>query len=242
MLTPADIALRLEDIKTKLKTHLGITLGSKLGDSGRYGVAFQISPDKALKITVDKKESLNNVRMQKLHLKHFVEVYRVFQFKSLPDIYFSILEKLNPLSDDQKYALKAVPNAIAVFNSEYDKMLKLGELSLADNSEAKEKSFAQIRSIQKQLTPLAKGFLVFEVLTPNYNWSMVAVTKVPNFINQLTEAFQEFKQRGFKNLDIHSQNMGISDNGTLKFFDFGHKSQVPGSGRIETLKAAYPYP
>lgn len=133
---PYVIKDNLSYIKDKLKS-AGIPLGKELG-SGEYGTAFE-SGDKVLKVTIDTTEADNNAALKSANLKHYVKVYRVFKFKDNPKLYFSLLERVKPISGKEFDVMKLYQPFIRKFNS-LDKMLKeaFNDLKNKDNITDKE--------------------------------------------------------------------------------------------------------
>lgn len=245
-LTPSDISLELDNIKSKLKKYLNITLGSKIG-SGLFGSAFMISSNKVLKISTDKVEAENNAKMQKLNLKHYVKVYRVFQFKSLPNFYFSILEFLQPVSDLVGNLLEFFRKPLNIFYKKImDKKGPLNDITITEGPRKNERQdiLAKFQQNQFQFSPealaLVRYGLTDSIFTQVAHYFRALDTlndavRYPEKLNQVVDAFEEFRIHGFNKLDSHRDNAGMKK-GVLKFFDFGNVSQIPGSGKIETIE------
>lgn len=45
-----------------------------------------------------------------------------------------------------------------------------------------------------------------------------------NVVSQLVSIYKECKKLGFRNMDLHSENVGYDKNGVLKLLDIGHNS------------------
>lgn len=86
-----------DQILNIFKEKLNIDNISYLG-SGFFGDAYDIGNDRVLKITRDKTEAIESLKIKSKNLKHIANVYDVYQVKSKSEnktYYIIILEKLN---------------------------------------------------------------------------------------------------------------------------------------------------
>ena len=234
------IEKNLPEIKNKLKP-LGYSISNPMANGeGKYGVAFELPGGKVLKITTDELEAKNNAALKVAKLKHVVQVFRVFALKSFPGVYFSELEKVDPLGSQEKSIMKMYRYYLQnfdVFVKQFKKLPKTLDTIQTDDKDLLE-SLSLIRKNKNKFTPMSLGVLLHAVKKDVYSGSLLVeeALDAPDFFNQLWESLEEFNKKGLAALDLHSGNAGKKGK-ILKFFDFGHSSFVPGPKKIEPIDA-----
>ena len=96
-----------DEILPRLKKYTKYVLGPEL-NHGHYGVAYALQNDsnKVLKVTADRDEARTSSKLVGRTFKHVVQIYRVFEFKTLKGVYFLLEERLQPLNSEEAVVVK----------------------------------------------------------------------------------------------------------------------------------------
>ena len=165
---------------------------------GRHGIAYDIGNDRVLKITKDKSEAVENLKLIDKKLKYVAEIFHVYEVKSksheIPDTYAIVLEKLDTDTeivrryDRLEYAFEKImdvkiPDVIEHYLEEWNH---------------KEVNKEKINSYFKKNPQDAE------------------------FFGGLLRIAEESKAEGIDSYDfLNPLNLGYKKNGALAFFDVG---------------------
>ncbi len=165
---------------------------------GTYGLAYDIGGDKIMKVTSDKSEAVESLKIKGKTMKHLADVYEVYyitpkQDSEIPESYVIILEKLKT---DEPYFNKMLRRVYYVFNN----ILKLDFNNTIDDY-----VFYGRNDNEKEI-----------------NQYMSKNPEDSKFYYGLLAIADEARQYGIQSTDyINSSNLGYKKNGELGFFDMG---------------------
>lgn len=167
--------------------------------NGLFGVAYDIGNDRVLKITSDKSEAAENLRLRGRELKHIAEPYEIYSIKaktSIPETYAIILEKLK--TDPAKF--KRIKERI---DFAFDKILDLKYADVIDYY-------------------VNGGLYDGEIDERQVDKYMSRNSEDAEFFYGILEIARECKKYGVESMDyLNYTNLGYKPDGSLGFFDVG---------------------
>ncbi len=201
-----------------LKNKLNLDIQSYLGD-GSWGVAFKTSDNKTVKITGDKSEAVEALKIKNNNLKHIPEIYAVhkLEIKNNLDVYVIIKDFTLQNKKFKKflYDLFAHLNGLVnMFRDEYPKFRY---------------------KFNERTTFLIDSLLTGEISQKEWQqFSEYAINNtkhkyVPWLLNQVYEIIEELRGLGISYADIKPDNLGLKGR-NLVFFDIGGANDEENSG------------
>jgi len=174
---------------------------------GTFGIAYDIGNDLVLKITKDKSEASENLKLIGKQLNYIAKPFRVFKIKSknsIPQTYAIILEKLQTSPE-----IERIYNRL---NFAFGSILDVG-----------------LSEVIEEYLGLGTGDIDKNIVD-NY------LRKNPQdakFFNGLLNIANEVQSLGVESMDFYNwRNLGYKKNGVLGFFDVGF-----GNGFLEPHEA-----
>jgi len=196
----------------KLKKKLGFKELRKIGE-GTSGVAFSIGDGKVLKITTDKTEYTEAMKLKGRKNNHIADVYGVYALTGeYKDIVIIISEhlKTNPVKID-----KLEDSLYNIFNNLFKN--KYGYLNeLIFGYQLKSKSRALIEQIKKELFPHLEG-------------------EVKVYAEHFFNMIEELRNLNVTSADFGPMNLGYKKNGNLAYLDFGFGIEDESENFANTL-------
>jgi hypothetical protein len=189
--------------------------------TGTRGTAFDVGNGKVLKVTNDQQEAAAASALMGKDIKNVVRYFGVWKFGEL-DAYGILQEKIKSLpanaGEEFNKALvaTAVPLWIKRAPGDWDAVKKMTKEYIV--SQVKKKFKDNLNSPEAQ--QFAKGV--------NEQWNLL-ITKYG-----LRDMFQTLAGLGIDFHDYQADNLGMREDGTLVFIDFGN-SKIRGGGKIETV-------
>ncbi len=183
--------------------------------SGRFGVAYDINNNLVLKITKDRSEVNENIKLIGKQLKYIAKPYRVFQINSknndIPETYAIILEKLQTSPEIERL---------------YNRL-----------------DFAFGSILDVRLSEVIEEYLGFEDNEKiNKNKVDAYLKKNPQdaeFFAGLLRIAEEAHNLGIKSLDFYNwENLGYKKNCALAFFDVGFGGEISQPQGAETIEVS----
>lgn len=252
------IDMYLPEIKRKLRKQR-IELKNIIAE-GSFGIAYNTNDSKkVLKITTDLDEAKTSSKIIGKNLKNVVNIYRVFSFTAINDIYFILQEKLLPLStkdleifDDVSNRLPKTEDINKMMNA-YNEYLSIGNMKdfVKKNCfiSGKDQKIADIYESLGGKSFEKKHFLVVAF----FCWGIVRGTNPLLFSNKdkdyalsfyknpalegALKGIYEMKKKGITYTDNHSKNFLKDSKGNYKWIDLGYGSKAPGNAVIEKITA-----
>ena len=176
--------------------------------SGNFGVAYDIGDDKILKITKDKTEAVENLKLMNKQLKYIAQPYEVYKVNStsgdetIPETYVIILEKL----DTDPSIIRNFERLDYVFKSFF-------KITIPDAIEF---------YLGWWRDPVVSKEKIDRYLKKN--------PQDAEFFYGLIRIAEELQQYGVESIDfVNKENLGYKKSGALGFFDvgFGNALQNP---------------
>jgi hypothetical protein len=194
-----------EAIAKKIAEKYGFKKLEYIG-GGNFGVAYDVGENKVLKITSDRTEANENLKLKGKPLQYIAEPYEVIRISpkttQIPETYAIILEKLQTdvnefrrLIDRMEFAFKRIMGV-----DYYDVILHY-----TDQED-------------------------FSVDEDKVNAYMKRNPQDAEFFYGIIRIAEELKKYGIESVDyINPSNLGYKQNGALAFFDVGFGSESPSS-------------
>jgi hypothetical protein len=171
--------------------------------SGDNGSAYDIGNNKILKITSDKSEAAENLKLKGKKLNYIAEPYEIYSIKSKvnqnsPEVYVIVLEKLRT---DRNYFHKQYERLKYVFS-----LLGIDFFDVVDYYYYKNQGFYDNNEkIQKKIMPY------FEKNPKDWK-----------FFESLLKISEEVERNNIDSMDfLNPDNLGFKPNGDIAFFDVG---------------------
>ena len=191
------------DIANKVAARIGELRGftPKVIRGGMFGVAYDIGDNKVLKITKDKSEAMENLRLIGKPLKYIAEPYEVFSITpkagtQMPETYAIILEKLRTDTDRFQRSKQRMDFA-------FDKIMNVRFSDVIDAYVYDEWYDERLdkEKIEKYMSR-----------NPEDKWYFEGILKIA----------EEVKKYGVESMDyLNYENLGYTKDGNLGFFDVG---------------------
>jgi len=187
------------DIASKIARKLGVGNASYI-DAGTNGVAYDIGNDRVLKITTDKSEANENIKLIGKKLKYIAEPYAVYVITSrtqnAPEVYAIVLEKLNTDLD------------------EFKRMFHRLEIA-----------FEQLLGVN--FSDVVEAYLYGHRFETNVDINktdryFVKNPQDANFFFNIVNIAKEAEKYGIESIDYYNpKNLGYKKDGVIAFFDIG---------------------
>jgi len=198
-----------EDIDRRFNRNVGDLIANKVAEvhgfsqpqylgQGRHGFAYDIGNDKIMKVTSDKSEAVESLKVKGIELEHLANIYDVFEItpqktSPIPQSYVIISEKLKT---DQQYFDRIVKRLQYAFNN----ILGLNFYSVLDDY-------------------LYGGYDLNKDKIDKY---LLKNPEDAKFYYGLLAIADEARKYGIKSADFYNtSNLGYKKNGNLGFFDMG---------------------
>jgi hypothetical protein len=253
--TKYNIEQQLDKLKIKLEKigYVNIKPLSYAPLGGSQGIAFKTTDDKILKITADKSEALISSKLIGKNLKHVVEFFRVFTFKSTPNIYFILQEKLLPINLNEKEIIDSMNFRGTPDYRRWTKFAKKYKLKTLEDFKKyyeeeetpklkfKQQGFLIIEkyiSDIKNLSDVFRGFLLIYLARMDSIGQLIEVLEHSDFIEKMLIALEDLIKNKIVYEDATGSNLMKNNEGIYKWIDLGYSSKAPGRSKIEHIEGA----
>lgn len=243
-----DIERILDDsILPRLARYTEYRVGNEISH-GHYGIAFELKndPQRILKVTADRDEARTSSKLVGKKFKHIVDIYRVFEFKTLQGAYFLIEEKLKPLSSQEALvvALMGFPSTDLIGHlMQHD--VKTFDLHTLEGLKAYASKRLQLEPAQFVITKLWPEIRTLDPLTIAFIVQLLTWRSVSEFqkvfmnedafhtIQEALAGIKEMEENHIVFSDTQAVNLMKDSQGTFKWIDLGAGSGAPGQVQIE---------
>lgn len=242
-----DIYENIEEIKKRLKP-LGYQLIHDI-DEGEYGVVYTLrDSQEVIKCTTDTAEISTSSKLVGKTFNHIVNIYRVFELKSIVGISFILEERMQLIPTEQ---VKVI-NLLRFYSSKtiipiIESGMKLWKFKNAReylDSSGLEFEDAGLDFVFKVLKPHIKnpgslGVLVDVIMKQGDAEYLRKVAKPSNMevLDAGVSGLQEMYIKGINFWDTHSGNFMKSLKGKYKWIDLGAGSKAEGAEKIDIIEA-----